>query len=100
MSDATVSSDAAARRSPLLSRRIGLLLAVVAAIEYAAPFGLNGSLLRTGFGRDELILEAARAFEQSVELRRPCPAVNILPATVLLDYPAAAVDELLRRTEQ
>lgn len=34
--------------------------------------------------------------EKDVELRRPCPAVNVLPATALLDYPGEAVDELLR----
>jgi branched-chain amino acid transport system permease protein len=45
MSDATVSSDAAARRSPLLSRRMGLLLAVVAIA--VLPLIFNDTYWRT-----------------------------------------------------
>lgn len=45
MSDATVSSDAAARRTPLLSRRMGLLLAVIAIA--VLPLIFNDTYWRT-----------------------------------------------------
>ena len=45
MSDATVSSDTAARRSPLLSRRMGLLIAVVAIA--VLPLIFNDTYWRT-----------------------------------------------------